>query len=277
MIRRIEARHFKGFKKIDIYLKPYNILVGPNATGKSTLLEIFTFLKDIFNQGPVSAVEKRCSSFSELVWNYQGRTFEIVLELNIPKNISREYQIARYEISLSTDENKGVIIENEYLWLIRKVNDKVNQKKEESQLRIVFPQESTNDESIVFQEKKKSPIGWKKVFQKSAKGKDWYGSELTGWNMNFNFGPTKASLAGVPEDPNRFPTALWVKKIFMEGIQFLQLNSQDMKWSCRPDAPAQLEPSGRNLPKVIRHLEENHKENVKNWIEHVKSALTDIE
>ena len=38
MIKRVEALYYKGFKYIDINLFEYNILVGPNASGKSSLL-----------------------------------------------------------------------------------------------------------------------------------------------------------------------------------------------------------------------------------------------
>ena len=62
----------------------------------------------------------------------------------------------------------------------------------------------------------------------------------------------------------------------MEGIQFLQLNSTEMRWPCRPDAPVTFESTGSNLAKVIKFLKMNNDKIFNRWIEHVKTALPDL-
>jgi len=42
MITRVQALYYKAFKFIDIHLQPFLLLVGPNASGKSSFLDIFT-------------------------------------------------------------------------------------------------------------------------------------------------------------------------------------------------------------------------------------------
>lgn len=275
MIKRIEALYYKGFKHIFIDISNYNILVGPNASGKSSLLDIFTFLKDVLTENPRAAVEKRCAGFNELVWNRERGYFELVLEFHIPADKSKLYKFARYEITLSQNETKGVILENEQLWLIKNENGLDHKKQEREQL-LLFPREPSAPEHIITQ-RRSNPTGWRKVVSKSDKGNDYFRSETTDWNITYRFGPQKASLARIPEDETRFPISLWIKNILMEGIQFLQLNSVDMRWPCRPDAPIAFEPSGSNLPKVVKYLQENYREIFNRWVEHVKTALPDIE
>src|SRR5215469_17411083 len=41
---RVEFSHFKAFDTFAIHLRPFNILVGPNNTGKSTILAAFRIL-----------------------------------------------------------------------------------------------------------------------------------------------------------------------------------------------------------------------------------------
>lgn len=278
MISRIEALYFKGMKYVDVELKPFNVLVGPNASGKSTLLDILTFLSDVLNDSPTTAVEKRCSQFRELVWNQERDYFEIAIELRLPELFNKKYKFARYEITLTQNEKSGIIIENEQLWLLRNQNDvTVNNRAATSGSTLpMFPHEPSAPKHIITQFKK-NPVGWRKVVSKSSKGNDYFRSETTDWNITYRFGPQKASLARIPEDVVRFEISLWVKSMLMEGIQFLQLNSVVMRRPCRPDAPVIFEANGSNLPKVIKHLQEEHSDLFDRWVEHVKTALPDVE
>jgi predicted ATPase len=63
----------------------------------------------------------------------------------------------------------------------------------------------------------------------------------------------------------------------MEGIQFLQLNSSAMRWSCRPDLPVDFQPDGSNLPKVIQYLKKEKPDSFERWIKHIQTALPEIE
>jgi predicted ATPase len=47
MIKKIEISNFKSFKKLDLNLGDFNVLIGANASGKSNFTQIFKFLKDI--------------------------------------------------------------------------------------------------------------------------------------------------------------------------------------------------------------------------------------
>jgi predicted ATPase len=51
IIKRIRARNFKSFEKLEIELGRFNVLIGANASGKSNFVQIFKFLKDIANSG----------------------------------------------------------------------------------------------------------------------------------------------------------------------------------------------------------------------------------
>jgi predicted ATPase len=274
MIKRVEALYYKGFKYITPELMSYNILVGPNASGKSSLLDIFIFLKDVLNESPVAAVEKRCSNFRELIW-IQGRNyFELAIEFQVPQGMNNLYTSARYEISLTHSDKEGIIIDNENLWLLKTQTSRSTKVKKITQMNF-FPHEPDAPDHIIHKGTK--PLGWKKIVSKSTKGNDYFKSESTDWNIIYRFGPKKASLARIPEDEARFPISLWIKNILTEGIEFLQLNSVDMHWPCRPDAPVTFESSGSNLSKVIKYLKENDKEIFERWVEHIKSALPDVE
>lgn len=275
MITRIQALYFKGFKYLDVRLRDYNILIGPNASGKSSLLDIFTFIKDTLEDGPDNAVKKRSSRFEELIWKRKKNYFELALEMEIPDGNKKKYKFARYELAISYNEKRGIIIENEALWLIKDKKDIWENQRKQRPFPL-FPDEMPDTDHIIKQFKR-TPPGWRKIVSKSDKGNDFFRSETTEWNIIYRFGPQKASLARIPEDENRFSLALRIKELLMEGIQYIQLNSVAMKWPCRPDASVSFEFDGSNLPKVVKHLKENYPESFNKWVEHVKTALPDIE
>ncbi len=55
-IKRIEIKNFKSFKKLEIDLGRFNVLIGANASGKSNFVQIFKFLRDIANSGLKNAI-----------------------------------------------------------------------------------------------------------------------------------------------------------------------------------------------------------------------------
>lgn len=55
-ITRISATNFRSFRKLDLELGEFNVLVGANASGKSNLLEIVRFWRDAARYGVENAV-----------------------------------------------------------------------------------------------------------------------------------------------------------------------------------------------------------------------------
>lgn len=51
MIRNVFFHHFKAYRSLDLDLEPFTVLVGPNASGKTTLLEGLRLATEIARQG----------------------------------------------------------------------------------------------------------------------------------------------------------------------------------------------------------------------------------
>lgn len=47
MISRLKLKNWRNFKEVDISLRDRVFIIGPNASGKSNLLDVFRFLRDI--------------------------------------------------------------------------------------------------------------------------------------------------------------------------------------------------------------------------------------
>jgi len=71
MITRIRIRNFKSFRELDLPLTDLNVLVGPNMSGKSNLLDAIRFLVQLLVPGSDPPLQKALNDrngFSEVVW-----------------------------------------------------------------------------------------------------------------------------------------------------------------------------------------------------------------
>lgn len=55
-IKSIEVKNFKSFRHVQLELSKFNVLIGPNAAGKSNFINIFRFFRDIIHDGLDNAI-----------------------------------------------------------------------------------------------------------------------------------------------------------------------------------------------------------------------------
>ena len=63
MISLIEALNFRCLRYISQPMGPFHVLVGPNASGKTTFLDVVAFLSDLVSEGLDHAVGDRAQDF----------------------------------------------------------------------------------------------------------------------------------------------------------------------------------------------------------------------
>lgn len=279
MISRIEALKYRCLRYVKQGLLPFHVLVGPNASGKSTFLDVLAFMSDLVFLGPSEAVSRRAPDVRDVVWMRRGNGFELALDVVLPKaRLSRlknvGYTGARYEISVGLNPHTkelGIIAET--FWLTTEQEGTASVSTQ----RTLFPDPSPAPETIVHPPRGKAPRGWKKVVNKVGEsGNDYFSSETSGWNNLFRLGPQKSALANLPEDETKFPVTTWFKEFLMAGVQTLALHSERMRQPSPPGAPKFFLPDGSNLPWAVELLSKKHKQRFSDWIQHVRTALPDL-
>ena len=276
MICLVEALRYRCLRYVRQGVLPFHVLVWPNASGKSTFLDVVRLLGDLLKLGLDSGIGVRSRNLSNLVWMEQGTGFEVAVELAIPEERRKRlpqngYSHARYEVAIGLGPADELAILAETLWL----------KSGDAQVavpqRLLFPAPVQPRDTIVLPERKQSPSGWKKVVTKKPEsGNDYFFSETTGWNNPFRLGPQKLALANLPEDEERFPVATWVKRSLMEGVYSLALNSEAMRRASPPGRPAEFQPDGSNLPWAIERLQQSNPKRFEQWLAHIRTALPDV-
>lgn len=276
MFRRVEAWHYKCLKRLDVELDAVNILIGPNASGKSTLLDLFNFLRDALLDDVETAVRRRARSLHELIWMQQvpEHGFEIGVEAEIPQHLrpGNGYSRVRYEVGIGLDEKGSLCVTSENLWLMRPATPQGRQLPLPT-----FPREQTDDSRFVIPRRRKSPPGRRLVVRKVFPGgNDYFRSERTDWNITFRLPPLRLALSGVPEMQERFPVTLWLRDALRQKVELLQLNSVLMRMRCPPDAPRTFQPDGSNLPLMVELLRAESPERFRWWIGHLQTVLEDL-
>lgn len=278
MITLIEALNFRSLHYIKQPLGPFHVLVGPNASGKTTFLDVVGFLGRLVSDGLETAVNERTQNFQDLVWGRSGRNFELAIEARIPENLrsllsNPTYDTIRYEVSLGLDlktDEISILAEKVLLKVAQKISD---------QEKIEFPASILPPNTIMTLKGSKFT---RTVVHKVHGGNDNFYSESyqesgKGWAPAFKLGPRRSALGNLPEDESKFPVSTWLKRLLAEGVQPVILNSLLIRKASPPGQMRGFKPDGSNLPWVIDHLQKTAKSQFEDWIKHLRTALPDIE
>ena len=82
-LTRIWARNFKSIRKLDLELGPLTVLVGPNASGKSNVLDVLRFIKDALDRNLDSAVTSRHGIDAVTRTNPQGGPLNVEIGFEV--------------------------------------------------------------------------------------------------------------------------------------------------------------------------------------------------
>jgi predicted ATPase len=249
MITKVEARGFRCLKKVEQTLKPYQILVGPNASGKSAFLDVIAFLGDLSSVGLKEAIEDRTENFHDLVWGREDDSFLLAIEARVPPNLKFpdfrfDPETVRYEVRLKLDSPTDEV---------RLVGEK---------LQLLTPSEAPQD--ILLRSNRLTRFVAETGHEPKAE-------------FRFDLGPQYAGLSNLPKDEVQFPVANWLRDLLREGVQLVALDSQYLRAA---SAPGQGKPrvfDGLNLARVVSQFSDKSRPAFDAWIRHVRTALPDLD
>lgn len=112
-ITRLFLQNWRNFLKVDVPLRERMFVVGPNASGKSNLLDAFRFLRDIAEPrgGFQEAVQGR-GGVSRLRSLHARRPPEVVVDVTL----DLEGRNWRYRLAFSQDNVRRPVVKQEAVW-----------------------------------------------------------------------------------------------------------------------------------------------------------------
>ena len=286
MIRFIEALNYRCLRYVRCPLGNFHVLIGPNASGKTTFLDTLAFLGRLLDSGLDDAIRERTEDIRDLFFGRQGTGFELAVEMQIPEDrrakTEREvpFDTVRYEISIGWNEQaqQSEIRDEQVILLSSRSAASPRQKDVQ---RTLFPAPPAPPPTIMHS--RAVGKGKKRTLRKVGGGNDNFYSEREpgkskgGWAPSIRLGPRKSALANLPDDETKFPATTWLRRTLIEGTQRLMLNSLSLRRSSPPGQGRLFKPDGSNLPWVVESLRAEGRDRFLKWISQVRTALPDIE
>jgi len=277
MITLVEVLGYRCLRFVRQPLGPLQILVGPNASGKTTFLDVISFLGTLVATGPEAAFRERTQNPLDLFWSRQPGTFQLALEARFPeayreKLRGRHFDTIRYVVSIEVDPQTLEPSINTERALFKTSSNPAPQQ------RSLFPETfpppttilTTRSRAVQFILNKvagRNDNFYSEVYQKSGKG----------WAPSYKLGPDRSTLGNLPADESSFPVATWFKELLQQGVQRIMLNSLLLRQASPPGHSRGFRPDGSNLPWVIQELKQKNPSSFQDWLAHLRTALPEVQ
>lgn len=287
MIVQLEAYNYRCLRTVQQELGRFHVLIGRNASGKSTFLDVLGFLQDALLGGLELAiygagldidwfVPRTQKDFRDLLHKGEGQSFTFALVVRLPASVREHPQLSgydrcRYQIRVGIGEQERLMVLGEQLWLATEGTPNGGEDIEAQQFLL-------EPDAEAFQHRlwdiRRKPTDWKRVLSREGERAHFW-SETTRWNFPQPMSPTRLALDFM--DENRFPSGFWFKGVLAEGIRRLQLNPRKMREPCPAVVSDEFALDGSNLPKIVGRLRDQEPRRFARWLEHVQLELRDVQ
>ncbi len=261
MIRKIAIQNFKMLRDCAVDLARMQLVVGPCACGKSTLLDAVHFVSDVVAHGVCKAVASRASRLEELSFDPQ-RPITIALEI-LPAQTPAP--CARYELEVGRDPHAdgAARVVREQVFIVGRPELFAEPPPLQPSLFGTEPGET----SLLHD---KTPRGWRKAVAKSHEGKDSFWDEKTDGHNMFRFGADRSALGSLPEDNDRFPASIALREQLRAGVRPIQLRDRALREPSGPRGARRIQNDGAGLPLAVRALHDTDPARFSAWLERVR-------
>jgi len=108
MIRKLKVKNYKSLKDVELELDKFNVLIGPNTSGKSNLLDCLTFVSEIA-KGSIDGSLRGRGGYERVVFSGEKENIELSIDF-MRDNEASEYFI-RHQIEFRKTHDLGELID----------------------------------------------------------------------------------------------------------------------------------------------------------------------
>ena len=193
MITRVEALNFRCLRYVHRPMNPFHVLVGPNASGKTTFLDVIGLLGDIVSGGLDYALSERTPNPQDLLFGRRGSRLELAVEATVPDALrqpgAQQWNTVRYQVALGYDDTDRQFEFKAETLLLKKATESGPSQRE------LFPTPPAPPESLLDSIKQRDN---KVLVNKASGGNDNFYNESSpanrSWAPSFKLGTQRSAL-----------------------------------------------------------------------------------
>ena len=281
MIHLIEALNYRCLRYVSQPLGPFHVLVGPNASGKTTFFDALAFLSRLVADGVEAALSERTDNFHDLVWGRQCTRFELAVEAAVPEPCQTPADapcsnLIRYEAALDLVEetNRFGLVAEALLLGQPGTDDAVRSRGRRAVPETLFlPRRAVTWKPLLHRTRGSE---YRVAPEEPEPGQiDAAGEARADYWIMGRADPNKTVFRQLNE--REFPASTWLESLFKRGIRRLELSGAAMRRPSPPGKGVHLAEDGGNLPWVVTELKRRAPDRFRAWTAHVRTAFPDVQ
>lgn len=249
MITRLKALNFRSLADVTVELGPLVIFVGPNASGKSNILDALRFIRDAVTTRLQQAVDRRGGMSAIRRWSPKGRPYDVTLEVRLQRP---DWQ-ASYTFTLGSERKGEFRVKRERCEVV------------DHQHTLAY--EIRDGQWEQYPEPHPGMMELAKEIQGEAV--EIFRQTLREVPTNELFLPKAALLLGIPSF-----TEVWDA---LRSMGFYNLYPNAFREPAKPTNPYPLDDEGGNLTSTLRALRREHKESYQRIAKFLGVAVPGVE
>lgn len=275
MITLVQARNYRNLRDVRAPLRDFQLLVGKNASGKSTFMDVIAFVSDFQSSGLEKTVETRSPDPRALVYRGQGDHFVLILEAAVPSEARARpdgLDTVRYRLAVKVGNQPSecrVQAESLVLTASTGYSSHLGNGAAPSDM-------GGNGTALVAE----GTGAVRPVVESTGDGVASLTPERVAGNVGpartTRLGPGASALTALPDDAEQFPAAVWFKRYLLGEIHRIAF---DGKVLARPNPPRDAKgflPDGSNVTSIVAQFREDSPDRFRRWVDQLGLDASDL-
>lgn len=274
MITLVQARNYRNLRDVRVPLRDFQLLVGKNASGKSTFMDVIAFMSDYLAVGLEKTVERRSADPRALVWQGTGDRFELAIEAAVPAEVNERpdgLEAIRYRLAVEVGDRPGECrVADESLVLAPDGG---------------YPPPDNGAPAV---ETGASKAAWvadgpgtaRPVVEGTKSGAASFAPTSPAGHAGTahanTMDPCTPALATLPEDPEAFPAATWLRQYLLHEIHRIAFDVGTLARPSPPSADKGFVPDGSNVASIVARFREESPDSFLRWVDQLRLDAPDL-
>lgn len=248
-ITRMRVKNYRSLADVDLTLEPLTVFVGLNGAGKSNLLDVLRFVRDVLTGRLEKAINERGGMSALRRWSPKGRPYDVSIELWLE---GEDWQ-AEYGFELGSERRGEFRIKREVCQITYQ--------------QAVHSYEIANGKWV--RQPSIEPMFFELVSRDLPVPREELQQKIMEVPVYELFLPRAALLLG-----DRAYAALWNS---LRDMGFYAVFPNVLREATRPDNPYPLRDDAQNLSSTLRALRREHPEALDRILRFLRAAVPGVE